>query len=187
MREPPAAREPVADAESSIGESLNVADDTSINASFDVTRNCCTKDTGVMTASEQRAYLELLQRGGSSAAVCRKLEIEPERVRRTQRECGEFAAACREVVVQLSQNVAAALYQAAMKGSVPAQALWLKHVPPPEWVRVAGGTEDDVVAGDDDGSQRRGRDYAELSDDELVQLARKVGIDIPAELASRGA
>lgn len=33
----------------------------------------------------------------------------------------------------LSQNVAASLYQAAMKGSVTAQTFYLKNLPPPEW------------------------------------------------------
>lgn len=47
----------------------------------------------------------------------------------------------------LSQNVAASLYQAAMKGSVTAQTFYLKNLPPPEW-ETGEGEPDDMSARD---------------------------------------
>ncbi|MFO1005118.1 MAG: hypothetical protein U0929_04095 [Planctomycetaceae bacterium] len=59
----------------------------------------------------------------------------------------------------LSQNVAASLYQAAMKGSVTAQTFYLKNLPPPEW--DAGTAEDDSP---------ESKEFEDLTLDQLKQL-----------------
>ena len=59
----------------------------------------------------------------------------------------------------LSQNVAASLYQAAMKGSVTAQTFYLKNLPPPEW-----DVEDDNV------DSPEAKDFENLTLDQLRQL-----------------
>ncbi len=59
----------------------------------------------------------------------------------------------------LSQNVAASLYQAAMKGSVTAQTFYLKNLPPPEW-----DVEDDEAASPESG------EFENLTVDQLRQL-----------------
>lgn len=59
----------------------------------------------------------------------------------------------------LSQNVAASLYQAAMKGSVTAQTFYLKNLPPPEW---------DAAAAEDDSPESK--EFGNLTLDQLKQL-----------------
>ena len=58
----------------------------------------------------------------------------------------------------LSQNVAASLYQAAMKGSVTAQTFYLKNLPPPEWV------------GEEEGDECEPKDLKNLTLDQLQEL-----------------
>lgn len=82
-----------------------------------------------------------------------------------------FRAKVRELTNVLSGNVMAVLYRTAMEGNVAAQQAWLKLFPPPSFAEPAA-TEPvtfDELLGD-------------LSDAELVELARAVGVDLPHEI-----
>lgn len=125
---------------------------------------------------DQRNYiLQLLLRGASPAAACAQLTLPLIAYARTLREDPDFRARIREVTAALSQNVAAALYRAAMQGNVTAQTTWLRLRPPPEWQEM--DTEPDSPANFDDV-------YGQLTDHELLQLARAMGIDVPPEYLS---
>jgi hypothetical protein len=71
----------------------------------------------------------------------------------------------------LSGNVMAVLYRTAMEGNVSAQQAWLKLFPPPTFSEPAAEppmTFDELLG--------------DLSDDELVELARAVGVSLPHEV-----
>lgn len=59
----------------------------------------------------------------------------------------------------LSQNVVAALYQSAMKGSVPAQTFWLRNHPPLDWKDAEDSADPETDS-----------EFARLSDDEFLDL-----------------
>jgi len=122
---------------------------------------------------DQRAYLELLLRGASPAAACQQLQLDLFVVMEAIAEDEEFRIKVDAVYDALSQNVAARLYQEAMKGSVSAMTQWLKQRPPPEWMALRV-----------EGSEGSGWDA--LSDEELLARARMEGIAIPVELEGSG-
>ncbi|VAX41666.1 hypothetical protein MNBD_PLANCTO02-3034 [hydrothermal vent metagenome] len=76
-----------------------------------------------------------------------------------------------QVTDVLSQNVAAALYREAMEGNVSAQVFWLKTLPPPGWQR---STEDPIPRTFDETLEQ-------LTDEELFELARSMGVHQPPE------
>ena len=126
-----------------------------------------------LTADEQTSLLALLLRGASPAAACPQLGVTLGTFQRTWLEDEVFRARVSEVRDVLSQNVAAALYRSAMEGNVSAQTLWLKIWPPRGWSN-----------GNDEGPQATEPTFfSDLSDDELVELARAMGVDIPPEIA----
>lgn len=71
--------------------------------------------------------------GASPAAACQKVGVSITAVLVTMDQSTAFRKRMDRVPDLLSQNVAASLYQAAMKGSVTAQTFYLKNLPPPEW------------------------------------------------------
>ena len=127
--------------------------------------NCLTQ----LTALQQAEYLALLLRGASPAVAAQQLELDLFVIVEAIAEDEEFRVKVDAVYDALSQNVAARLYQEAMKGSVTAMTLWLKNRPPPEWPDHPQGTPG-----------TSGLDL--MSDEELLRLARLENVTIPAEL-----
>lgn len=115
--------------------------------------------------------MQLLTRGASPAAACGQLAVSVLDVLATIELDEAFRQRLEQVNVLLSQNVAAALYRSAMKGSVSAQTFFLKNQPPPNW---QPGEREELT---DDPLNR-------MSDDELVAFCRASGIDWPSEGAS---
>ena len=118
-----------------------------------------TDDTPQLTRSQQTEYLRLLTLGASPAAACQKVGVSITAVLITMDQSAAFRKRMDRVPDLLSQNVAASLYQAAMKGSVTAQTFYLKNLPPPEWV-----IEDDEAAAPE------AQEFENLSLDQLRQL-----------------
>ncbi len=86
-----------------------------------------------LTRQQQDEYLTLLTKGASAAAACQKLGISITALLVTMEQSPKFRTRATSVSDVLSQNVAAQLYQTAMKGSVTAQTFYLRNQPPPEW------------------------------------------------------
>lgn len=86
-----------------------------------------------LTRRQQDEYLSLLTKGASPAAACQKLGVSITAILVTMEQLPKFQKRATAVSDLLSQNVAAQLYQTAMKGSVTAQTFFLKNQPPPEW------------------------------------------------------
>ncbi|MFG0295991.1 MAG: hypothetical protein ACF8PG_08810 [Maioricimonas sp. JB045] len=106
-------------------------------------------------------------RGASPAAACLQLGLPVGNVLRTMEQQPEFRERQRQVRELLSQNVAAALYRAAMEGSVSAQSFYLKNQPPPEWPQL-----DEADSDIDD----------RMSNDELLDRCRAAGLAVPPEV-----
>lgn len=92
-----------------------------------------TDEVITLTRKQQDEYLTLLTRGASPAAACQKLGVSITAVLVTMEQSPKFRGRATAVSDVLSQNVAAQLYQTAMKGSVTAQTFYLRNQPPPEW------------------------------------------------------
>jgi hypothetical protein len=121
-----------------------------------------------LSAIQQQRYLHLLTRGASPLAACVQLGISVLDVEQTVQHCAIFQQRVRQAHVLLSQNVAAALYRSAMEGSVPAQTLYLKNQPPPDWQTAASDESND-------------NPYNKMTHDELIALARTSGLLWPTE------
>ncbi len=117
----------------------------------------------------QREYLDLLLRGASPAAASRQLGIDLFEIVELLANDDDFRMKTDAVYDALSQNVAARLYQEAMKGSVPAMSQWLKNRPPPEWPDHAAASISNSP-------------LEMISDEELIRLARLENVAIPTEL-----
>lgn len=92
-----------------------------------------TDEVTTLTRKQQDEYLTLLTKGASAAAACQKLGISITALLVTMEQSPKFRTRATAVSDVLSQNVAAQLYQTAMKGSVTAQTFYLRNQPPPEW------------------------------------------------------
>lgn len=124
------------------------------------------------TADQQDEYVQMLARGASPSAACLRLGISVAALNRAIEGDEAFRAQLAGVRVMLSQNVAAALYRSAMEGNVTAMTFWLKASPPPGW--NADDSPSQQFHTFDDTLDR-------LSDSDLAQLARSVGVDVPDE------
>ncbi|QDU41085.1 hypothetical protein Mal4_54500 [Maioricimonas rarisocia] len=124
-------------------------------------------EANCLSDPEQEGYLQLMLRGASPAAACLQLELPVGNVLRTMEQQPEFRERLRQVRELLSQNVAAALYRAAMEGSVSAQSFYLKNQPPPEWPQP-----DEADSDIDDA----------MSNDELLDRCRAAGLAVPPEV-----
>ncbi|QDU78617.1 hypothetical protein Pla110_03210 [Polystyrenella longa] len=82
------------------------------------------------------------------------------------------------VMTLLSQNVLMALYRQAMEGSVSAQTNWLKAMPPPGWDGVPAIEHVPLFSFDET--------LDDLSDDELLNLARAMEIEVPTAIEKNG-
>ena len=131
-----------------------------------------TEEFTPLNSTQQTAVLELLYRGASPAAACGQVGVSVEAFLQTVNEEAGFRTRVREITGVLSGNVMAVLYRTAMEGNVSAQQAWLKLFPPPTFAEPAAETEPatfDELLGD-------------LTDAELVELARAVGVDLPHEV-----
>jgi hypothetical protein len=132
-----------------------------------------------LTRAQQSAILDLLYRGASPTGACAQVGVSVEAFLKTVEDDGEFRAKVRDIAGILSGNVMAVLYRGAMEGNVSAQQAWLKLFPPPTFAEPAADapmTFDELLG--------------DLSDDELIELARAVGVDVQdqveANLAAEG-
>ena len=121
---------------------------------------------------QQQDFLDLIAKGASPAAACQRLGIPVITYAQTIETDDPFRQQLRHVQSLLSQNVAAALYRAAMEGNVTAMTSWLKASPPPGWADSQPcvpqhATFDETLN--------------KLSDADLAQLARAMGVDLPPE------
>lgn len=122
-----------------------------------------------LSREQQDGYIDFLLRGASPAAAAQQLGLDLFDILAAIADDDPFQSRVEAAYDALSQNVAARLYQEAMKGSVSAMTLWLKNRPPPEWQ----GTQGEAM-------ERNELDG--LSDEELLRLARLEEIAIPPEL-----
>ena len=121
----------------------------------------------LLTPPQQEQLLQLLLRGASPWGACQQLNLSVFSIDRSLEESKDFALHLGKIYEILSRNVLAALYRAAMGGNVSAQTFWLKICPPAGWERTSQRSETDA--------------YDELSDRELIELARAIISDLPAE------
>ncbi|MCA9116678.1 MAG: hypothetical protein KDA79_16470 [Planctomycetaceae bacterium] len=115
--------------------------------------------------------LELLLRGASPAAACQQLGLSPFAWIRTLDDSEPLRHRTAAVQQLLTGNVLAAAYRAAMQGAASIQSLWLKTFntrPAEEAPAATPHTFDDY--------------FDRLSRNELFQLARAMGVDVPPEL-----
>lgn len=122
----------------------------------------------------QQAVIDLLFRGASPAAACGQLGVPVETLLRTINDDPEFARRTGDVTSVLSGNVMAMLYRTAMDGNVSAQSSWLKLFPPATWQQTS---PDPTTPLNFDET------LEELSNDELVELAHALGVELPQEIA----
>jgi hypothetical protein len=121
-----------------------------------------------LNQTAQDELLELLSQGASPPAACRKLGLSLADFFHTTQRDPQFRRRVEMTHHALGQNVASALYRAAMKGNVAAQTFWLRFSPPPGWTgKDANMTTDDLDR---------------MTDDELLELARAHGVDLPPEI-----
>ncbi len=123
------------------------------------------------TADEQNAFLELLSRGASPALACKQIGRPLAAFFHTAEQDDAFRQRLETVETSLAQNIATALYKAAMEGNVTAQTFWLRNNPPPGW-----NQGDSKVTNDD---------LEKLSLAELIALAEAHGVAVPLEVEPR--
>jgi|GEM_PF-5841035 len=128
-------------------------------------------DPTILDDREQSLFLDLFARGASPQATCQKLGIAVEALLRTFQRDPTFQARRDQIEQLLSQNVAAALYRAAMEGNVSAQTYWLKSNPPQHWRE------------DRNELPEKFQDLEKLSDDDLKRISIFIGEQVPQELA----
>ncbi len=125
----------------------------------------------------QDELCSMLQRGASPFGACQQLGISLSAVKETYLADKNFSKQIDQVPNVLSQNVAAALYRQAMEGNVSAQIYWLKTLPPPGWSQAT--TSPIPLTFDETLDQ--------LSDEELIELARAMGVDLsPQDITNNG-
>jgi hypothetical protein len=122
------------------------------------------EDGAVLTAGEQAEYVRLVVNGAAPLRACERVGVTVAAVLRTLDVDPGFRALVDQTAEVISGNVAAALYQAAMRGNVAAQTLFLNHRPPRDWKQEAQ---------DDDELDR-------LSNAELLALCLAEGVAVPA-------
>lgn len=137
----------------------------------------------LLNREQQQLYLNLIARGASPAGACQQLGLPPMSLVLTAEQDAAFAALLKRVKELLSQNVAAALYRAAMEGNVSAQTFYLKNLPPPEWPTddALDTPPDSLDALDDDALLDRFREEATrlLAEVETDETRPPVGAAAP--------
>lgn len=97
-------------------------------------------------------------------AACKELDLSLESIRRTKERDATFCKRYEQATAALTENVFAALYRAAMKGNVAAMKFWLEN-------HSAGGIRRSDETPDD------ANPLQEMTDDELIALAKTQGVD----------
>jgi hypothetical protein len=125
-----------------------------------------------LSSNDQQSLLALLAKGASPAAACQHLRLPVTTYNHTIDTDDTFRRQLDHIQTLLSQNVAASLYRTAMEGNVTAMTFWLKASPPPGWSDsqlqvLQPATFDETLN--------------QLSDADLAQLARAMGVDLPRE------
>ena len=136
------------------------------------------QDDSKLTTAQQRQVLTLLLRGASPAGACQNLGVSVFLFIRTCREEDSFRRQVDQVYDVLSQNVLSALYRVAMseEKSVSAHTFWLKNRPPPGW------QSEPSESSEPDGPRTFDDFFDQLTDHELLELARTMGVDLPPEI-----
>ncbi|QDT52230.1 hypothetical protein Pan44_02390 [Caulifigura coniformis] len=80
-----------------------------------------------LTLAQQKEFVRLVSQGASPAAVCSQLGVSLESARLTMERDARFRRHMKPVPQTLGENVRAAMYLKAMKGTVSAQTFWLKE------------------------------------------------------------
>ena len=132
----------------------------------------------LLTKPEQQQLLTYLLKGASPMAVCEKLGIPRASFLRTFTEEERFRDDYYAAMTLLSQNVLMALYRQALEGNVSAQTNWLKAMPPPGWNGEPEARTIPLFSFDET--------LDDLSDDELLNLARAMEIEMPTAIAKGG-
>jgi hypothetical protein len=122
------------------------------------------EEVRVLTGPQQAEYVRLVVNGAAPLRACERVGVTVAAVLRTLDVDAGFRALVDQTAEVISGNVAAALYQAAMRGNVAAQTLFLKHRPPRDWKQEA----------DHDDELDR------LSNAELLALCLAEGVAVPA-------
>ena len=91
------------------------------------------RDVAPLSEEDRQRLLGLLLKGASPAAACGPLGLDVWQVCQAVDCDPAFRSALRQVRDLLTQNVAAAVYRAAMEGTPAAQALWLRTFAPADW------------------------------------------------------
>ncbi len=124
-----------------------------------------------LTPTQQAEILAWLYRGASPAGACGQVGVSVDRFLKAVAEDEAFRHRVRSTTGVLSGNVMAVLYRTAMEGSVSAQQAFLKLFPPPVFEEPEQDVETEPVTFDEL--------LGDLTDAELVELARAVGVDLP--------
>jgi len=118
----------------------------------------------LLTPDQQELVLNEISRGHSVSHACRKLDLLPGDYAYTLRRDPFFAGLCAFSQLLLTGDVEMSVYATAMKGTAAAQALYLKFHPPPPSENVM-----------------RGDNFEELTEAELFDLAKQMGVPVPPE------
>ena len=85
-----------------------------------------------LTDAHQEELLTLLSQGDTLQTACQAMKVPVPAFVHSVEHSPTFARRLTELRQFMTHNVISALYAAAMKGSTPAQTLWLKTFPPPK-------------------------------------------------------
>jgi len=121
------------------------------------------KSNARLSGPAQLEFLHLISQGCTPLFACHQLERTMEALQKSLEGSQRFRREYEELQLLMNQRVESAVYKAALKGNVSAQTLWLKHRSPEGWNQGDKGME-------------------EMTDDELLRLAKREGIDPAKEL-----
>lgn len=114
----------------------------------------------LLTKSEQRELLQFIQAGASPLAACNKLGVLLESYDLTRERDARFRLRLQRLHVALDENVDAAIYRDAIKGSASAQSNWKK-----QQIDSPGGEAEQTA---------REKELAELSTEDLLAYQRRL-------------
>lgn len=129
----------------------------------------------LLNAAEQQAVLDLLAKGWGRVLACRKISVSHQTLLRTLDECDAFRRQVMTTEQGLDENVQMALYKSALEGSVTAQTLWLKNRR--DGAADSPSAPSELAPGD--------ATLENLTDEQLIERAQAVGIELPPKIARR--
>lgn len=134
----------------------------------------------LMTHRERAEYLDMAARGGTALAILKEMGLAVGTLTKTLAEGVGFREQVDALRQLQNQMVETAVLQAAIKGNVSAQTLWMRHRPASGW-----GPDEDETTGEGTGTGlgiEAGAVWERMSDAELVDYAVAAGLDLPSEL-----